>query len=151
MLDSPWLSQCKVLTRMLCLRTSDREVAVVHLIDDIVLQGPQYMPVVRPPLGVSVTHVHDNPFLSIHCHRLGEDTRRRLSIDNKLVGLPFLVTFQGCRPDAVRPQSHHRTVVIDHHHTLGISGSKQLENGLAGRVGHLVEVKHLQAGLARGH
>ena len=120
-LDSPWLGQGKVLTRVFCLRTCYREITMVHLIDDIVLERTQHMAVVSPSLGVGITHVQDNPFLTIHRYRLGEHTGRSLSVDDKLVGFPFLVTFQGCCPDTVLPKSHPNTVVVDDHHALGIS------------------------------
>ena len=144
--DGPRFGEGQELTRMLRRWLVDREVTVVHLINNQVLWQAMLHSVTLPPLRVGVAQIHHHAFLAIHTHRLGKDARRCFSVDHKLIGLSLVVSLGRDGPDAVRTKSHGQAVLIEHHHATGIGRCKETEDSLVGRVSHLVEAKGFLTG-----
>ena len=143
MLDGPRLRQRQELTWMLGQRLIDGKVTMVHLINHDILRHAAHGLVTLPPFWVCVAHIDNDTLLAIHTHRFGKDTRREIFIDKELIGMSLAVAFSCSRPDAVGTQRHRQHLIVHHNIARGIGRRKESEYCLAGRVGHLVEMKHL--------
>ena len=129
-LNGPRLCQRQVLARIFCFRLVDREVTMVHLIDNNILRQTTHGLIVLPPFWISIVQINHHTFLTIDTHGLGKDARRSLSVDYKLIGLSLLITLGYDSPDTVAPQFHRQAVLSQYHHTTGIGGSKETEGCL---------------------
>ncbi len=124
----------------------DREVAVVHLIDDEVCRrmSGEAM-VVGPAIGVGLLEVDDGPTLAVDTNGLGKDTRRVAEPDVKGIELPFQVAFDGGRPAVLAIGAHlHRTQgltaeAIAPQRKRGTLGTIEKKNSLLGTVRHLAK------------
>ena len=144
------LGQCEKFSFMLQFRRFvDREVAVVHLVDDEV-GGRLHdgASVLFPSFGVGVFHVDDSPSLSVHADSLGEDARSFSSSDVEGVESSHEVALNGCCPLFVGRAFHlYRLeclaalpfVIEAQGYALGTVGGEEAEGGLFRCVLHLVE------------
>ena len=151
MVDSPWLRKRYELSRIFRIFTGNREIAVMHLIYYQVVIGAEHMTVGFPSLGIGILEIYHHTFLTVHAYRLGEHTRRSLSVHDEFVRLTFPVAFHRGRPDAVFAERHLYRVVAHNDEARSIRRSKEFENGLTRRVGHLIEVKCLVFTLTSHH
>ena len=151
---SPRLGECEELAGMLRLRAGNGKVTVVQFIDDEIGRSLQRRSAVAlPPFRVGVAKVDDIGRLTVDAHRLGEDPRRVAMTGIEHVGLPFLVTLDGGRPEAVGSTRHLDAPLAYFDVALGIVGGKEPEGGLLWRIGEFVEaeVLRLKAGGERRH
>ena len=147
MVDSPGLSKCHELTRVFGILANNREITVMHFVDNQIGRRLGNRTLVAAPMSrIGLLHINDGATLTVGTYGFCENSRALTFAHVKGIELTHQIAFDGSGPALVASLLHlhaldsfaSQTIFVDADSNLfSVVRCKQLELGLLRCIAHL--------------